>query len=201
MTLRWFLTRVALIAYPIIEILLIVWVGNTIGWGWTALLLVLGVVVGLVVMRAAGRDAFSAIARPMQRHQPYVEIDEQTGVAQTVHPNSQPSAEELEQASGELRRSGVLFLSGVLFAVPGFLTDIVAALLLIPPVRRLAAGRMPQPAAPPTVVVRGETVSTDPDPGHEGDDTAPNPYDAEQPGAGGPVVIRGEILPPQRPIE
>lgn len=192
MTLRWFLTRVAMIAYPIIEILLIFWVGNTIGWGWTALLLVLGVVVGFVVMRAAGRDAFSAIATPMQRHQPYVEIDEQTGVAQTVHPNSQPSAEEIEQASGELRQSGVLFLSGVLFAIPGFLTDVVAALLLLPPVRRFAAGRMPQGSAAPTVVVQGETV-------HRSDDTAATPYDSQEPG--GPVVIRGEILPPERPIE
>lgn len=194
MRLRWFLTRVLMIGFPIVEILLIFWVGNTIGWGWTALLLVLGVVIGFIVMRAAGRDAFSAITTPMQRHQPYVEIDEQTGVAQTVHPNSEPSPEELEKAGGELRRSGVLFLAGVLFAIPGFLTDAVAALLLIPPVRRFAAGRMPERSATPTVIVPGETV-------HRGDETPTTPYDAEQPGADGPVVIRGEILPPQRPNE
>lgn len=199
--LSWFLVRVLAIAYPIVEVLLIVWVGNTFGWGWTALALALGIIVGLLIMRAAGRDAFRAIATPMQRHQPYVEIDEVTGAAQTVHPNSQPTADEVEQASVELRQSGLLFVSGVLFAVPGFISDVFGALLLIPGLRRLLAARMPQRQTTPTVVIAGETIYSDGPARGEGDDPAGSAYDAGQPGPGGPVVIKGEILPPQRPIE
>lgn len=199
--LSWFLTRVVAIAYPIVEILLIVWVGNTVGWGWTLLALGLGVLVGLVLMRAAGRDAFRAVATPMQRHQPYVEIDEVTGVAQTVHPNSQPTAAEVEQATVELRQSGLLFVSGVLFALPGFISDAVAAVLLIPAVRRSFATRLPQRRPTPGVVIVGDTIVTDLPGDTDGADPAPNPYDAGQPQSGSAAVIKGEILPPQRPIE
>lgn len=195
---RWFLTRVLMIGFPIVEVLLIVWVGNTIGWGWTALLLVLGVVLGVALMRLAGRDAFRAVTTPLQNHQPYVEIDELTGVAQTVHPAGEPTPEEMQQAAAELRRSGLLFVSGVLFAIPGFLTDALAGILLLPPVRAAVAGRMARRAANrPTVVVVGETIQP-------GDEFPPSPYhrpDDPSGGPEGPVVIRGEILPPQRPIE
>lgn len=192
---RWFLTRVLVIGFPIVEILLIFWVAGTIGWGWTLGLLAAGLVVGLLIMRTAGLNAFRAVAAPMKAHQPYVEIDEATGVAQTVHPNTQPSADEVEQAGLALRQSGLLFVSGVLFAIPGFITDVLGAGLLIPQVRRLVAGRMPERSAGPSVVIRGETIGVDVDV----DVTATTHY---EPGPDeGPVVIRGEILPPQRPIE
>lgn len=192
--LRWFLTRVLVIALPIIELLLIVWVGNTIGWWWTLGLLAAGVVIGFLIMRAAGRDAFRAVTAPMQRHQPYVEIDETTGVAQTVHPNSQPSREEVEQASAELGQSGLLFVSGMLIAIPGFITDVLGALLLVPVSRRLVSPRMPRRTARTTVIIRGETLDGDSAP------PTPGPYDPSR-GQDRSAVIRGEILPPQRPNE
>ncbi len=185
--LRWFLTRVLVIALPIIEILLIVWVGNTIGWGWTGLILGACVVVGLLVMRVAGRDAFSAVTSPMERHRPFVEIDEATGVARTVHPSPQPTQDEVDEATQQLRRSGWLFSAGVLIAVPGFISTVLGLGLLLPPVRALVARRAPTPPGRSRVVIVGETVAEAP--------ASPTAYD---PGTGQPdggTVIRGEILP------
>lgn len=195
---RWFLTRVLMIAFPIIEILLIAWVWNTIGWLPTILLLVAGFMIGMILMRAAGVTAFRALSTPIQRHQPYVEIDETTGVAQTVHPAREPSPEEVAQATVELRQSGYLFVAGLLFAVPGFLTDLIGAVLVLPPTRRLLAARSasrPRRTGP-TVVVVGETVTT----AGETPGTAASPgQQSSDSGAGtGPPVIRGEILPPGR---
>ncbi len=175
----YFLTRVALIAYPIIEILLLFWVGRTIGWGWTLLLLAAGLGIGLLLMRAAGITAFRAVAGPAQRNQPYVEIDETTGVAQTIHPQAEVTQEDIDRAGAELRQSGWLFVSGVLFAVPGFLSDVFGAILLLPPTRRLLAARGPRRSGPAIVVV-GETIVTE----------------EPVPPSSGPPIIRGEILPP-----
>lgn len=183
-----FLLRVVAIAFPIIEILLIAWVWRTIGWAWTLVLLGAGFVLGLWLMRKAGAKAFRSIAEPMRSRQPYVELDETTGTARTVHPaQNPPSAEEMEQASADLRRSGLLFVSGALFAIPGFMTDAIAALLLLPASRRLVADRLPT-SRRRTVIIQGETVVAH---------TPGQPTEPER----GPAVIRGEILPPQHPIE
>lgn len=183
-----FLVRVVAIAFPIIEILLLAWVWRTIGWAWTLALLAAGFVLGVWLMRKAGAAAFRSVAEPLRRRQPYVELDEATGTARTVHPaQSPPSAAEMEQAGADLRRSGLLFVSGALFAIPGFITDAMAALLLLPASRRLLAARLPQPRAE-AVVIQGETVVARTSPAS----STPDP---------GPAVIRGEILPPQRPFE
>ncbi|MFN8126306.1 MAG: FxsA family protein [Candidatus Nanopelagicales bacterium] len=182
-----FLARVAVIAYPIIEILLIFWVGRTIGWGWTLLLLAAGLVIGLLLMRAAGITAFRAVAAPARRAQPYVEIDEVTGVARTVHPEPTMSQADMEQAGAEIRQSGWLFVSGLFFAVPGFLSDLFGALLLLPAIRRPLAARSSS-----GMVIVGETIVTE-DPGPAGPPTAP----PGGPAPSGPPVIRGEILPPK----
>lgn len=185
--LRWFLTRVLVIAFPVIEVVLIVWVGSTIGWGWTGLILAACVVVGLLVMRIAGRDAFGAVMRPMERHQPFVEIDETTGTARTVHPAPEPTQDEVDEATRQLRRSGWLFLAGVLIAVPGFISTALGLLLLLPPVRAFAARRAPRPPGRSRVVIVGETVSDAP--------TPPTAYDPQTSDQAGGTVIRGEILP------
>ncbi len=172
--LRWFLTRVLVIAYPIIEILLIVWAGNVIGWGWTLLILAGCVVAGFLVMRAAGRDALAAVTEPMRKHQPYVEIDETTGTARTIHPTGQPTPAEAEEAAARLRDSGLVFSAGILIAVPGFISTGAGLILLLPPVRRLAAPRLVRRSS--GVVIVGETLRE-----------PPAEYDTD-------TVIRGEIL-------
>ena len=61
----YFLTRVALIAYPIIrDPAALLGPAGPIGWGWTLLLLAAGLGIGLLLMRAAGITAFRAVAGP-----------------------------------------------------------------------------------------------------------------------------------------
>lgn len=187
---RWFAWRVAVIGLPIAEIVLLIWVASVVGWGWTFLILFAGFIAGLALMRLAGAGAYRAVAVPWRRTRPYVEIDEATGTARTVHPPesaSAPTAEDVAQASTGLRESGLLFVAGCLLAIPGLLSDLAGLVLALPQVRRQLASRMA--ARPSGVVVQGETVVVDTDGGVHVQTwgTAGRP---ESP------VLRGEILPP-----
>jgi UPF0716 protein FxsA len=74
----------------------------------------------------------------------------------------------------EMREGAVLLLAGLLYLLPGFLSDLIATLLLLPPVRHLAAlflGRTArtftsqqhaQPRDPRSVVINGETIHDQP---------------------------------------
>jgi UPF0716 protein FxsA len=91
----------------------------------------------------------------------------------------------------------LLFIAGVLLMIPGFLSDAVALLLLVPPIRRAvrlmivrrAARRFPNVRstftavrlADGSVVVPGEVVE--------------DPTVRPEPGPGG-VVLRGEVVDP-----
>ena len=100
---------VFLLVVPIAEIATFVWVGSRIGIGLTLLLVVLGVVVGLWLVR---RQGFATAGRV------------QAMIARGESP-----------AQGMLEGMALL-VAGMLFVLPGFLTDIAAMLLLIPPLRR-----------------------------------------------------------------
>lgn len=189
MTMRWFLTRVLVVALPVVEVLLLFWVGSTIGWGWTFALLLAGLGLGLGLMRVAGVNAFRAVAEPLRNRQPLVEIDPVTGVRQTVQPNPQPTQEEIATATASVRRSGWLFVAGLLFALPGFLSDALAAVLALPQVRDWLARRPPRrrPAGP---VIQGETVVMDSDGTVVVRSWGTATSSPSQP------AVRGEILPP-----
>lgn len=94
---------------PIAEIATFVWVGSRIGIGLTLLLVVLGVVVGLWLVR---RQGFATAGQV------------QAMIARGESP-----------AQGMLEGMALL-VAGLLFVLPGFVTDIAAVLLLIPPLRR-----------------------------------------------------------------
>jgi len=98
-----------LLLVPIAEIATFVWVGSRIGIGLTLLLVVVGVVVGLWLVR---RQGFATAGRV------------QAMIARGESP-----------AQGMLEGMALL-AAGMLFVLPGFLTDIAAMLLLIPPLRR-----------------------------------------------------------------
>lgn len=108
-----------IIALPIVEIALFIQIGGLIGV-WAVLgLVVLAAVLGLAVIRSQGAHAW---------------LEAQRSLAQ------------LRDPSRPLAHGVMLMIAGVLLIVPGFFTDIVALLLLIPPVRNLvmrqAARRM-----------------------------------------------------------
>lgn len=183
-----FLSRVLLIAYPVVEILLLAWVGGEIGWTWTVLLLLAGFGLGLALMRNAGVAAFQAVAQPLRKAQPFVEIDPETGAARTVHPAAQPTADDVARATLDMRASGWLFVAGLLFAAPGFISDAAGAVLALPPVRRRLASRAGARPARSATVIQGETVIVD-----DSGTVTVQRWDDER---RRPPVIQGEILPP-----
>lgn len=100
---------ILIMVVPIAEIATFVWVGSRIGIGATLLLVVAGVVVGLWLVR---RQGFATAGR----------------VQAMIARGESPAPGMLEGMA--------LLAAGLLFVLPGFVTDIAAVLLLIPPLRR-----------------------------------------------------------------
>jgi UPF0716 protein FxsA len=96
---------------PLVEIALFVLVGSRIGVLATLLLVVLAVFAGIALMRSAGTDAAARIRASMAQDQ-------------------DPSA--------DIMRMAMRFIAGMLLVIPGFLTDAVALVLLVPGVQRAA---------------------------------------------------------------
>lgn len=102
------------VALPIIEIALFIQVGGLIGV-WAVLgLVVLAAVLGMAVIRSQGKHAW---------------LEAQRSLAQ------------LRDPSRPLAHGMMLMVAGLLLIVPGFFTDIIGLLLLIPPVRDLVMRR------------------------------------------------------------
>jgi UPF0716 protein FxsA len=110
-----------------LEIASLLLVGSWIGVGWTLLLLLGGFVLGLALIGRGGREAMSAVNQAARSRQ--VTDDTVTGGFLTV-------------------------VAGVLLMIPGFLSDLVALALLLPPVRALVRRRMQAWAARSSAQVR-----------------------------------------------
>lgn len=100
-----FLRRLLVFGYPLIEILLLWWVASLIGWGFALLLLIAGFPAGAAIMRNAAAK---------------VALMQET-----------PEAQRPKIA----RDSAMMFTSGLLVMIPGYLTDIIGIVLLVPFVR------------------------------------------------------------------
>ena len=124
---------------PIIEIYLLIQVGEVIGAGWTILLVVLTAVIGVWLLRIQG---LSTLMRAQQR----------------LQANELPASELLEGMA--------LVIAGAFLLTPGFATDTLGFLLLIPFTRQWmvkgAAARMVMSAS----VHRGQGFGQ---PGQPGD--------------------------------
>jgi UPF0716 protein FxsA len=153
---------VLLVAVPIFEVWLLLQVAGQIGAWATLGILVAEAVLGAWLMRREGNRAWTALTETFQ-----------TG----------------RVPSGELADAALVLVGGLLLMLPGFATDIIGFLFLLPltrpAARKLVAffiarrlSRLSVPAGaggPSGTVIRGETV---PDPA---------------PGPDGPVIIRGEV--------
>lgn len=107
MPLRW---RLVVFGWPALEIVTAWWVATRIGWGNLIGMLVLSAVLGVIVIRAAGRAAFGELRQ-----------------AQAQGAMPQGTAE---------RHIGTL-LAGVLIAVPGLWTTAIGLVFLLPPIRAI----------------------------------------------------------------
>lgn len=107
------------LAVPVIEIYLLIQVGQVIGAGWTIMLVVLTAVIGVWLLRIQG---LSTLTRAQQK----------------LQSNELPAREILEGMA--------LVVAGAFLLTPGFFTDTIGFLLLFPPTRialvSMAASRM-----------------------------------------------------------
>lgn len=94
---------------PLTEVWLLVTVGGVVGVGWTIFLVVLTAVIGAYLVRSQG---INTLAR------------------------SQDSLARGELPALELLEGVALLIAGALLLTPGFFTDGIGFLLLLPPLRR-----------------------------------------------------------------
>lgn len=102
----------AFIAVPILEIWLLITVGGLIGVLPTIALVVLTAVLGMAMIRAQGSGALRRARTAMDRGEPPI---------------------------GSVVDAAFLLVAGALMLTPGFFTDTLGFLCLVPPIRRAAA--------------------------------------------------------------
>ncbi|NCG02082.1 MAG: FxsA family protein [Actinomycetales bacterium] len=96
--------RIVLFAYPLIELLLLWWVASITGRAIAMLLIIAGFPIGAALIRNAAAKA-SVIVTTADENKPQV-----------------------------ARSSALMCGSGVLIMIPGFATDLIGLILLIPPI-------------------------------------------------------------------
>lgn len=167
-TLRWLLALVILL--PVLEIVVLIMVGKSIGVLWTlALLLGLAALGAWLARRETGRT-YGALQRALQSG---------------------------KMPTDEVTDAILVMAGGFLLILPGFLSDVVALILILPvtrpAARRLlqtvvaakalgAAGRAGDPTRPPRApgrgqVIEGEIISEEPPPGTWGTGEGPRAVD------------------------
>lgn len=139
-----------------VELASLIWIGSLIGVLQTLFLVLLGAVVGVGLIRRSGLSMVNAMR--------------DAGIRGGKPPASQPGAAFL------------LLLSGILFLVPGFVSDVMGLLLLFPPIRtwlgaklvsplqwELYGGKAQSPAS--GVIIEGEAIEIQGEivEGHEGE--------------------------------
>src|SRR5277367_4865547 len=109
------LARILLILLPIAEIAVLIAVADWIGIGPTLLALLGAAIAGILVIRVLGAASLAELRRALERREP---------------------------PAGALLRGACVLVAGMLLILPGFISDALAVLLLIPPLRRVALGAL-----------------------------------------------------------
>jgi UPF0716 protein FxsA len=146
-----------LIGLPLLEISVFIEVGGKIGAFWTVAATLGTAALGVTIVRLQGMVVMARARQNMMRGEPLV---------------------------GEMIHGMFLFLAGVLLLIPGFLTDALGALFLLPPVRSylgrvgmagVILGHPKPPArrdAAGNVIIEGQFQIHD-DPENDNDDDGP----------------------------
>jgi UPF0716 protein FxsA len=103
---------IGLVVLPAAEIVVIILLAVTIGWLWTVLLFLATSAIGVMVLRRTGRGELDRFRTAVSRD----------GV-RAIHLDTPGLA---------------AMVGGILLVFPGFITDLIGALLFVPPVRRWA---------------------------------------------------------------
>ena len=99
-----------LIGVPVVEVFVFIEVAHAIGWLLAVVLLFGTSLLGTRLLRVQGRSAIERVSRAVSEHRA-------------------PARAAIDGALG--------FLGGALLTVPGFVTDVLGALLIFPPTRTL----------------------------------------------------------------
>ncbi len=173
--LPWWLLPVAFVLVPLIEIFVIVKIGQVIGAWWTIALLVIDSAIGAWLVKREGGRAWRALRTAL---------------------------EERRMPAGELADGVLILVGGTLMLTPGFVTDLFGVLCILPvtrPVgRRLLSGFIARRLLPGSgpVGAYGETGRARPgrtQPGQARQGQARQGQARQGPGPGDDVV-RGEVI-------
>lgn len=107
----WWALLIALIVVPILEIYVIIQIGQVIGPWWTVLLLIADSIFGAWLMKREGRHAWGALREALQMGR---------------------------MPAKELADGALILIGGTLMLTPGFLSDVVALFLILPVTRPVA---------------------------------------------------------------
>ena len=177
------------LGYVVVEVALLAWFWSAFGAVVAISVLLTGFLLGLLVMRIAGMQAFSALTNAQRRAAAFG-VTAPDGQTEVVHGPVRQS--DLEQTGRDLGSSALLFVAGLLLASPGLISDAAGLIMLVPVVRRRMAVRLgrgvgqPRAGGPTITVIRGDSSGWQTWTSGDGP-SAP---------ADNPPVIRGEILPP-----
>lgn len=97
------------LSVPLIELWMLIKVGGFIGAGWTIIVCLLTAAAGAALVRAQGLSTLMRIQR---------------------------LSEAGETPAVEMFEAAALFVTGAMLLTPGFITDAIGFMLLVPPLRR-----------------------------------------------------------------
>ncbi|GGI08801.1 hypothetical protein GCM10011354_30900 [Egicoccus halophilus] len=100
---------------PLVELTVILQVAGVIGTPWTIALLVVDSLIGAWLLKREGRRAWQQFRRAL---------------------------DELRWPGDEVAQGALVLVGGTLLLTPGFVTDVVGFLFLLPPTRRVVAAQV-----------------------------------------------------------
>ncbi|UNS95828.1 FxsA family protein [Streptomyces tubbatahanensis] len=124
------LVPLAVAAWIVLEIWLLILVGEAAGGFTVFLVLVAGLVLGSAVIKRAGRRAWNNLAETVQHAQ------------DQARAGGRPDGTSPDEKTGAHGRggNGTAMLGGLLLMIPGLLTDVAGLLCLFPPTAKLLRG-------------------------------------------------------------
>jgi UPF0716 protein FxsA len=141
---------IGLVLLPIAEIVVFILVAATIGWIWTVLLFLATSAVGLMVLKRTGRGDLDRFRTAVSQ-----------GGIRAIH----------------LDTPGLgAMVGGILLVFPGFITDLIGALLFVPPLRRWAGATMGRALKKRRAKHDPSVVDLTPDEWHQVSDRTPKEH-------------------------
>jgi UPF0716 protein FxsA len=133
----WWVLALLFVVVPVVEIYLLIQVGQAIGAWWTVLLLIASGVAGSYLVKREGGRAWRSL---------------------------QQALAERRMPAKELADGALILIGGTLLLTPGFLSDLVGAFLILPFTRPVARRLLTRVVTRKLVTVGGVAYTGGPDP-------------------------------------